>query len=70
MRQLSTPSVPVEDVRLLCNRLKAIRDEARNPKRDFNLDWQLGRLLDDLEKLARMRSSDLDAIADASRETP
>jgi hypothetical protein len=39
-------------LRRLCNRVRAIRQEARAPKRDFDLDWQLGRLLEELEVLA------------------
>lgn len=57
---------PLSEGQQLCRRLRAIREEAKAPKRDFNLQWQLGRLLDQMERFFNVPSSELDALTGAS----
>lgn len=46
----------------LCQRLVAIRAAAVKPARDFNLQWQLGLLLEEMERAFGIRSSQLDSL--------
>jgi chromosome segregation ATPase len=50
-------------LRELSRRIVAIRDAAAKPDRSFDLQWQLGRFIDDIENAAGLRSSQLDALA-------
>lgn len=51
--------------RVVVNRLNAIRAEAIKPtrkrRRDFDLDWQLSCLVDEIERSCGLRSTNLDA---------
>lgn len=57
-------------LRRLAMRIVAIRNAAAKPDRGFDLQWQLGRFIDEIEQVAGMRSSQLDALASSSSEEP
>lgn len=52
--------------RRLVSRVDAIRCEAEAPRREFDLSWQLGCLINEIERAFSLRSSDLDAEPEAS----
>jgi hypothetical protein len=64
------PGGETEKARLLRNRIVAIREAASKPTRDFDLQWQIGRFIDDFESAFGLESSALASLHGPSGRSP